>query len=115
MLLVAQPDVTALWSAAKIQEYLGEAVGSRRVRLVINRSRKIPGLSNSDIETATRIKTIHHLPNQFNVVSSSIERGMPLVCENHTDIARAFVDFTSELAERPVQKVNKKGFSLFAR
>ena len=43
VLLVAHADVASLWSAARMQQYLGETAGRERVRLVLNRFRKIPG------------------------------------------------------------------------
>src|SRR5437868_8188842 len=41
VLLVAHADVASLWSATRIQQYLGETGGRERVRLVLNRFRKI--------------------------------------------------------------------------
>ncbi len=114
VLLVSQPDVTSLWSAAKIQDFLGDGADSNRLRLVMNRYRKIPGLSDADIQRTTRIKTVYRLPNQYNAVASSIERGMPVVQENHSEIARAFVSLATALAERPAkQQPVRKSFSLF--
>ena len=43
VLLVAHADVASLWSAARMQQYLGEAGGREQVRLVLNRFRKIAG------------------------------------------------------------------------
>ncbi len=113
VLLVAQPDVTSLWSASKLQDFVGDNIGENRVRLVINRYRKIPGLTDADIERHTHIKTIYKVPNQFHAVASSIERGVPVVTENHTDISKAFVSFTSSLTGTPVDEKGRKAFSLF--
>src|SRR5882762_4103026 len=50
VLLVAHADVASLWSATRIQQYLGETGGRERVRLVLNRFRKIAGFSEADAE-----------------------------------------------------------------
>src|SRR6266705_1703924 len=46
VLLVAQTDVVSLWSASKIRGFLEEGSGRDRVRLVLNRYKKIPGFSD---------------------------------------------------------------------
>ncbi len=113
VLLCAQPDVTSLWSATKMQDYLGDPFGGKRVCLIVNRFQKIPGLSDSDIENATKIKVIYHLPNNYNAVATSIERGVPLVNENNSEIARAFSGLAADIAERPTEHKTRKAFSLF--
>jgi pilus assembly protein CpaE len=52
VLLVACTEVASLWSAARVQQYLGESGCRVRVRLVLNRFRKVPGFSESDAEEA---------------------------------------------------------------
>jgi len=52
VLLVACSDVASLWSAARVQQYLGETGSRERVRLVLNRFRKVPGFSEADAEAA---------------------------------------------------------------
>src|SRR5215813_4615708 len=43
VLLVACTDVASLWSAARVQQYLGETGSRERVKLILNRFRKVPG------------------------------------------------------------------------
>ena len=71
VLLVAHADVASLWSAARVQQYLGETGGRERVRLVLNRFRKIPGFSEADAEAAAGAKLLWKIPNQYFAVSSA--------------------------------------------
>jgi pilus assembly protein CpaE len=98
VLLVAHADVTSLWSAARIQQYLTEAASRDRVRLVLNRFRRIPGFSESDAENLTGAKLLCKIPNHYPAVSSAIDRGLPIVTQNHSDLARAFTALASALA-----------------
>lgn len=109
--LISQTDVASLWSTAKLQERLG--VASDRLFLLINRYRKIPGLSDTDIEAATHTKVMWKFPNQYATVSAAIDKGAPLVEQNHTDIARCFVSFANTLSEQTEQQVKRRTFSLF--
>lgn len=115
VVIVAQSDVTSLWSAAKVQEYLSQGISnSNRLQLVINRFRKIPGFSDSEIETVTRLRFAHRVPNQYAAVSASIERGQPVAEVNHSEVSRALDDLVSSLLPT-VERTRPKArpFSIF--
>jgi pilus assembly protein CpaE len=112
VLLVAHADVASLWSAARVQQYLGETGGRERVRLVLNRFRKIPGFSEADAEAAAGVKLLWKVPNQYFAVSTAIDRGIPLMNQNHTDIARSFIGLAALLTEND-EEVKRTAWSLF--
>ncbi len=112
VLLVACTDVASLWSAARVQQYLGETGNRDRVRLVLNRFRKVPGFSESDAEAAAGAKLIWRVPNQYFAVSSAIDRGIPLMEQSHTEIARCFAGLAQELT-RDDAEVKRAAWSLF--
>ncbi len=112
VLLVAHTDVASLWSAARVLQYLGESGGRERVRLVLNRFRKIPGFSESDAEAATGVKLLWKIPNHYVAVSNSIDRGVPVIQQNHSEVARSFTGLAAMLTEN--DESNKRGgWSLF--
>jgi pilus assembly protein CpaE len=112
VLLVAHADVASLWSAARVQQYLGETGGRERVRLVLNRFRKIPGFSEADAEAAAGVKLLWKIPNQYFAVSTAIDRGIPLMQQNHTEIARSFAGLAALLTEND-DEVKRTAWSLF--
>jgi pilus assembly protein CpaE len=112
VLLVAHADVASLWSASRVQQYLGETGGRERVRLVLNRFRKIPGFSEADAEAAAGVKLLWKIPNQYFAVSTAIDRGVPLMHQNHTEIARSFSGLANLLTEND-DDVKRKAWSLF--
>jgi Flp pilus assembly CpaE family ATPase len=79
VLLVACSDVASLWSAARVQQYLGETGSRERVRLVLNRFRKVAGFSEADAEAAVGAKLLWRIPNQYFAVSGAIDRGTPVM------------------------------------
>ncbi|HLK32745.1 MAG TPA: AAA family ATPase [Terriglobales bacterium] len=112
VLLVAHTDVASLWSAARVLQYLGESGGRDRVRLVLNRFRKIPGFSESDAEAATGVKLLWKIPNQYVAVSNSIDRGVPVIQQNHSEVARSFTGLAATLTEAD-ESGKRTGWSLF--
>ena len=112
VLLVAHADVASLWSAARVVQFLGETSGRERVKLVLNRFRKIPGFHESDAETASGASLLWRIPNQYFAVSSAIDRGVPLMGQNHTEIARAFSGLAALLTQND-DDVKRSAWSLF--
>jgi len=112
VLLVACSDVASLWSAARVQQYLGEAGSRERVRLVLNRFRKVPGFSEADAEAAVGAKLIWRVPNQYFAISSAIDRGTPVMDQRNSEIARCFAGLAQELTRNDAE-VKRAAWSLF--
>jgi len=112
VLLVACSDVASLWSAARVQQYLGETGSRERVRLVLNRFRKVPGFSEADAETAVGAKLLWRIPNQYFAISGAIDRGTPVMDQRNSDIARCFSGLAQELTRNDAD-VKRAAWSLF--
>lgn len=112
ILLIAHADVASLWSASRVVQFMGENSGRERVKLVLNRFRKIPGFHESDAETASGATLLWRIPNQYFAVSTAIDRGVPLMQQNHTEIARSFNGLAAVLT-RNDDDVKRSAWSLF--
>jgi Flp pilus assembly CpaE family ATPase len=105
VLLVANPDLASLWNAARIREFFRGSPAEQKLRLVMNRYRKITGFGENDIEHTTQARILFKIPNKYAPIIAAIERGIPVAQTNHSDIARYFVDFGNLLvAEEPAGK-----------
>ena len=102
VLLVGLLDVPSLWSVAKVRDYLIDGSACAHIGLVLNRFRKLPGFSEGEIENTTQTKIMAKIPNQYAAVSSAIDRGIPLVGQNHSDVARTFVNLAHLLTQAEV-------------
>src|SRR5438477_421528 len=112
VLLVACSDVASLWSAARVQQYLGETGSRERFRLVLNRFRKVPGFSEADAEAAVGAKLLWRIPNQYFAVSGAIDRGTPVMDQRSSEIARCFAGLAQELTRNDAD-VKRAAWSLF--
>lgn len=112
VLLVACTDVASLWSAARVQQYLGETGSRERVRLVLNRFRKVPGFSESDAEAAVGAKLLWRVPNQYFAVSTAIDRGQPVMDQRSSEMARCFAGLAQELTRNDLN-VKREAWSMF--
>jgi pilus assembly protein CpaE len=98
VLLVAQTDVVSLWSAGRIRAFLQEGAGRDRLRLVLNRYKKIPGFTDEDVEKATNCKVLWKVPNNFQVIGPAIDKGSPVASQGNHDIGRSYQGLAAELA-----------------
>src|SRR5439155_21892705 len=98
VLLVAQADVVSLWSVSRIRAFLEEGATRDRVRIVLNRYKKIPGFTDEDVEKATSCKLLWKVPNNFQSIAPAIDKGAPLALETH-EIGRSFQSLAAALAQ----------------
>jgi len=99
VLLVTQSDVVSLWSAGRIHTFLEEGTGRDRLRLVLNRFKKIPGFTDEDVRQVTNCKVLWKIPNAFHTVSPSIDHGKPVALQEGPEISRSFRALAAALAE----------------
>jgi pilus assembly protein CpaE len=98
VLMVAQTDVVSLWSAGRISAFLQDGAARDRLRLVLNRYKKIPGFTDEDVEKATSCKVLWKVPNNFQVVGPAIDKGSPVASQGNHDISRSYQALAAELA-----------------
>src|SRR5215469_1734703 len=99
VLVVAQTDVVSLWSASRIHAFLEEGTGRDRLRIILNRYKKIPGFTDDDVQQATSCKVLWKIPNAFQLISPSIDHGTPVVLQEGPEISRSYRALAETLAE----------------
>jgi pilus assembly protein CpaE len=98
VLVVAQTDVVSLWSAGRIHAFLEEGTGRDRLRVVLNRYKKIPGFTDEDVQQVTNCKVLWKVPNAYQVISPSIDNGTPIVLQEGPEISRSYRALAATLA-----------------
>jgi len=98
VLLVTQTDVVSLWSAGRIYAFLQEGAARDRLRIVINRYKKIPGFNDEDVEKATNCKVLWKVPNNFQLVAPAIDKGSPVAAQGNHEIGRSYQGLAAALA-----------------
>jgi len=99
VLMVAQTDVVTLWSAGRIHTFLEEGAGRNRLRMVLNRYKKIPGFTDDDVQQVTNCKVLWKVPNAYQSISPSIDHGTPVVLQEGPEISRSYRSLAETLAE----------------
>ena len=95
---VGPADVVSLGSASRIRAFLEEGGTRDRVRIVVNRYKKIPGFTDEDVEKATSCKLLWKIPNNYQSIAPAIDKGVPVALQENTDIVLSFRSLASALA-----------------
>ena len=112
VLLVCHADVASLWSAARVSQYLGEHGSRDRFALVLNRYRKVAGFNEAETEAAIGAPVLWRIPNQYFAVSAAIDRGVPVIQQGSTEIARSITGL-AELLTKDDLETKRTAWSLF--
>jgi pilus assembly protein CpaE len=112
ILLIAHADVASLWSAGRVAQYLGESGSRDRFALVLNRYRKVAGFNEAETEAAIGAPVLWRIPNQYFAVSTAIDRGVPLMEQGNTEIARSISGLAAHLTKDDLD-VKRAAWSLF--
>ncbi len=117
VLLVAQPEMGALWSAAKVRKFLATSCHDRRIGLLLNRYRKMSGLDDEQIESAVGCKILWMVPNQYISVARAIENGLPVARDRRSELSKSFAGLASllvgEKSEPPQAQQKRQRSSMF--
>ncbi len=112
VLLVAHADVASLWSAGRVAQYLGESGSRDRFALVLNRYRKVAGFNETETEAAIGAPVLWRIPNQYFAVSAAIDRGVPVIEQGNSEIARSITGLARYLTKDDLD-VKRTAWSLF--
>src|SRR5215469_12378046 len=99
VLMVVQTDVVSLWSAGRIRMFLEEGNNRNRLRLVMNRYKKIPGFTEEEIEKVTNCKILWKIPNNYQLIAPAIDKGAPVAINDNQEVSRAFRSLADLLAQ----------------
>lgn len=87
---MAQTDVVSLWSAGRIHSFLEEGMARDRIRIVLNRYKKIPGFGDEEVQQVTNCSVLWKIPNAFQAIQPSIDRECPVVLQEESHISRSY-------------------------
>ena len=111
-LIIAHADVASLWGAGRVAQYLGESGSRDRFALVLNRYRKVAGFNEAETEAAIGAPVLWRIPNQYFAVSTAIDRGVPVMQQGNSEIARSISGLADYLTKDDPD-VKREAWSLF--
>ena len=108
IVLVVNQELATVRSAARMANSLQQRYGSDRVNVVITRYDDGAEIGKDDLERVVGRQVGYVFPNNYPVTISSLNKGRPLVLDNHTKLASAFTNFARSLAGMPAPRQEEK-------
>lgn len=98
VLVVANQELATLRSASRLAASLRQRCGTHRVKLAINRFDSESEIGRKDVERVMGGPIAHTFPSDYRAAVAALNKGEPLVLQNHTRLAAAFEDVARDLA-----------------
>jgi pilus assembly protein CpaE len=96
--VVATQELAAIRSAARLAGALRQRFGSDRVRIVINRYDRAAEIDQDDLERAVGSRIGHKFPSNYRLAIDALNKGRPLVIDNHNKLASSFAAYAKSLS-----------------
>jgi pilus assembly protein CpaE len=98
IVIVANQELSTVRGAARIVSTLRQRYGKERVQVVVSRYDAAAAFGQEDIERVTGGAIGHVFPSNYRQAVEALNKGCPLVVENHNKLAGAIVGFARALA-----------------
>jgi pilus assembly protein CpaE len=98
LVIVATQELAAIRRGARIAADLRQRYGADRVQVVLNRYDSGAELSSEDLERAFKSRIVHRFPSNYRLAIDALNKGRPLVIDNHTKLAGSFAAHARALA-----------------
>jgi Flp pilus assembly CpaE family ATPase len=82
---------------------------------VLTRTDRRAEIGHEDVERTVGIDVRHTFPSDYRLALQAMNKGRPIVVENHNDLSAAFVSFARDLAGAVDNDQKPAGRSLFGR
>jgi pilus assembly protein CpaE len=112
IVIVANQELSTVRGAARMAATLRQRYGRERVQIVVSRYDTVSEIGQEDIERATGGAVRHLFPSNYRLAINALNKGQPLVIENHNKLSASFVGFARSLAgmaKRPQTEEPKSG------
>ena len=96
--VVATQELAAIRSAARLAGALRQKFGPDRVRIVINRYDRAAEIDQDDLERAVGGRIGHKFPSNYRLAIDALNKGRPLVADNHNKLASSFAAYARSLS-----------------
>jgi len=98
IVLVANQELATVRSASRMAATLRQRYGQDRLRLVLTRTDRRAEIGHEDVERTVGIGIRHTFPSDYRLALQAMNKGRPIVLDNHNDLSAAFTAFARELA-----------------
>ncbi len=98
IIVVATQELTAIRNASRAAAALRERYGADQVQIVVNRYDRDAEIPSQELERAVGAPISHRFPSNYRVAIAALNKGRPLVVDNHNKLAASFAAYGRALS-----------------
>jgi pilus assembly protein CpaE len=101
LVVVANQELATLRNASRMATALRQRYGKAKVRLAMSRFDPHADIGRDDVERVLGGAVKYLFPSDYRASVGALNRGEPLILQNHSRLAGSFEDFARDLGELP--------------
>jgi pilus assembly protein CpaE len=98
IVIVANQELATVRNATRMAATLRHRYGEERLRLVLTRTDRRAEIGHDDVERTVGLDICHTFPSDYRMALQAMNKGRPVVVDNHNDLSASFVAFAREIA-----------------
>lgn len=106
IVIIANQELSTVRGAARIATALRQRYGKERTQVVVSRYDTVAEIGQEDIERVVGSSIKHLFPSSYRQAVDALNKGRPVVVDNHNKLSASFEGFARALAG--VQKAGSK-------
>jgi len=99
IVVVANQELATVRNASRMAERLRKRYGKDRVTIAISRSDDHSEIGHDDVEKAGGTPVRYTFPSDYKLALQAMNKGRPLMLDNHSSLASSFKKFAEDLAD----------------
>jgi pilus assembly protein CpaE len=107
IVVVANQELATVRGAGRMAHAMQQRYGKDRVSVVITRYDEGAEIGQRDVERVVGAPVSYVFPNNYAIAVASLNKGRPLVLDNHSKLAGAFTAFARTLAKMPAERAER--------
>ncbi len=115
VIVLANQELATLRNATRIAAALRQRCGPNRVKLAISRLDPGADISPQDVERVLGGPVKYSFPSDYRTSLGALNRGEPLILQNHSSLASSFEEFARDVADLPVKAAEPQRSGLLGR
>lgn len=108
IVVVANQELATVRRAGALALTLRQRYGKDRISVVINRFDRSADIAREDVERVTGGSVRHVIPSDYRIALDGLNKGQPVVVQNHNRLAGAFSSLARALAGEEVARPAKQ-------
>jgi pilus assembly protein CpaE len=117
IVIVANQELATVRSASRMAATLRQRYGQHRLTLVLTRTDRQAEIGYEDVQRAVGLDVRQTFPSDYRLALYAMNKGRPVVMDNHNQLSGAFTTFARELGSIPgeVAEQKRRTGSVFGR